>query len=176
MARSIYTESDIEGTHPLGKSPRPLFSGCVVCESPRTWRRKTEIFFDFGLFEFLAIIGIAALSRRVYSSKFAGILFMIASVAGPAALLFLSPGPVQKWIAVLCLATATVNVAVVGAVVQRGSVPALKFPAAMRKQFGLRGSMKRPAGPHGSTTLGPNADAILKEHSANSVSSIDAGV
>jgi len=30
IARSIYTELDIACIHPLGKSPRTIFAGCVV--------------------------------------------------------------------------------------------------------------------------------------------------
>jgi hypothetical protein len=123
---------------------------------------STEIFLDFGLFEFLVVIGIAALSRRVYSSKLAGTLFLIVSLIGPAALMFLVAGGVRKGIAGLCLATTMVNVAVLAAVLQRGRVPELKFPLNRRKQFGfLRGAKNLATMPSCNETLGQAARADI---------------
>jgi hypothetical protein len=87
-----------------------------------------EIFVDFGLFEFLAAIGIAALSRTIYAKKLPGIVFLIVSAAAPVTLLIVVSSPIQRWIAAACLATALVNIAVIGAVLQTGKVPVLKLP------------------------------------------------
>jgi len=93
-----------------------------------------EILVDFGLFELLVAIGIGALARGIYSNKPLGIPFLILSAVAPATLLILVSGSTQRLIAAVCLATTLVNIAVIGAILQTGNVPVLKF------KFPLRGS------------------------------------
>jgi hypothetical protein len=97
-----------------------------------------EIFVDFGLFELLTAIGIAALSRAIYSKKLLGILFLVASAAAPSILLVIVSGSIQRWVAVATLATALVNLGVIAAVLQAGEIPVLKFARRTRRHISTK--------------------------------------
>lgn len=88
------------------------------------------------------MVGLAALSRRVYSRKLLGIIFLLVSVVAPVALLALAAGPVQRWIAAGCVATTLVNAAVIAAVLQTGKVPQLKLALKARDQAKLARSVE----------------------------------
>ena len=78
-----------------------------------------EVFVDFGLFELLAATGLALIARRVYTRRWSTATFLILSVAAPIVLLFFVGENFVRWIAVICLATALVNVSLIFLLIRR---------------------------------------------------------
>jgi hypothetical protein len=71
-----------------------------------------EPFVDFGLFEFFAFSGLAAIGRIVLRRPVTRFVWLAISVAAPFTLVVWSPTETVRWIATVALATTCVNVAV----------------------------------------------------------------
>ena len=80
-----------------------------------------EPFVDFGLFEFLAITGLAALGRATYKRPATRWLLVVISVAAPAAILFLATTELVRWLAAVAVACSLISTSMVVDVVLRGS-------------------------------------------------------
>ena len=78
-----------------------------------------EIFVDFGMFELLVALGLAAMSRAVFRRVWLGVLFLVWTAAAPAVLLFVARDELVRWIAVACLVPALVNVATLAMLMKR---------------------------------------------------------
>lgn len=103
-----------------------------------------EVFVDFGLFELLVALGIAALARAIYSHKISGFGLLLVSIGAPATLVIVATRGPHRWLAAVCLATALVNAAVVFGAMERGATTGprkgagLSDQADYRKAGGLR--------------------------------------
>ena len=72
-----------------------------------------EIFVDFGMFELLAALGLAALGKAIYKRPRLAFAFLAASVLSPLILIFVVLGELPRWLAAIALGTALVNAAVI---------------------------------------------------------------
>ena len=72
-----------------------------------------EVFVDFGLFELLAAAGLAIIARKVYTRRWLALTFLILSMVAPLLLVFFVHEGLLRWIAVICLTTALVNVSLI---------------------------------------------------------------
>jgi hypothetical protein len=84
-----------------------------------------EIFVDFGLFELLVAMGLARVAGRLYASRLAAGILLLASVTIPAALVVLGSSELTRWLAAGALATALVNAAFIVTVLRRPAVEPL---------------------------------------------------
>jgi len=92
-----------------------------------------EVFVDFGLFEVIAALGLAAAARLAYSRKAVGLGLLLLSIVAPAALIFVVPEGAARWLAALALGTALLNATVVFGALQEGVVPRLLQHVAWRR-------------------------------------------
>lgn len=72
-----------------------------------------EVFVDFGLFEILIAMGLAAVARLLYSRIYLAFGVLLASVLLPIVLVFLVPDGPTKYVAVASLGTSLVNAIVI---------------------------------------------------------------
>jgi hypothetical protein len=84
-----------------------------------------EVFVDFGLFEILAAAGLAAVARRVYTRRWLGFGFLVVSLITPVALVFITTEGLARWVAVGCLATSLVNVALIFSLIRHWDMTTL---------------------------------------------------
>jgi hypothetical protein len=102
-----------------------------------------EVFVDFGLFELLAVAGIALIARKVYSKRWLALAFLILSLVAPIVLVIFVNEGLIRWIAVICLATALVNVSLIFLLIRRWDMSSLldKQPASSPKLSGSKQSL-----------------------------------
>jgi len=103
-----------------------------------------EIFIDCGLFELLAVVGLGALARTIYSRRVLGIAFLVLSAAAPLVLLGMVSGPRLRWVGVVSAAMALVNVGVVAAAMQEGRIPRLRLPRRRKRGEPSHPETERP--------------------------------
>ena len=84
-----------------------------------------EIFVDFGLFEVLVGLGLAAASRAIFARRRVGILFLVWASLAPIAVVFTAQSELARWIGVAALASALVNVATIATLIRRHDLAAL---------------------------------------------------
>jgi hypothetical protein len=84
-----------------------------------------EVFVDFGLFELLAATGLAIIARRVYTRRWLALTFLILSLVAPILLVFFASQNLLRWIAVICVATAFVNVSLIFLLIRRWDMSVL---------------------------------------------------
>lgn len=94
-----------------------------------------EVFVDFGLFEILAATGLAIVAKKVYTRRWPAFACLILSLMAPIALVFLVHESLIRWIAVVDLATALVNVSLIFLLIRRWDVSTLlaKQPSSCSK-------------------------------------------
>jgi hypothetical protein len=95
-----------------------------------------EVFVDFGLFEVLAALGLAAAARLVYSRRLIGIGVLLLSLGAPAILIFVVPEGAPRWLAALTLGMALLNATVVFGALQDEAVPRLLRHVRWRRTAG----------------------------------------
>jgi hypothetical protein len=78
-----------------------------------------EVFVDFGLFELLAITGLAAVGRAAYKWPITRWLLILVSIAIPIAILFLAPTELVRWLAAMAVASSLINTSVIADTLRR---------------------------------------------------------
>jgi hypothetical protein len=84
-----------------------------------------EIFVDFGLFEMIVALGLAAASRTIFSRRWMAVCFLVFACAAPVALIVVAGNELVRWMAVACLVPALVNVATIATIMRRHDLAAL---------------------------------------------------
>lgn len=86
-----------------------------------------EVFLDFGLFEFAAAVGLAALARQIFGRRWLTWIYLVSSLIAPLILIIIVQKGVARWIAVFCLATSLLNATLVFSLLRRNnSAPLVK--------------------------------------------------
>jgi len=78
-----------------------------------------EVFADFGVFELLAVAGLVIAGKRIYASRWWGLVFLLLSVIAPITLVFITHERLVRWIAFGCVATSLVNTSLIFSHIRR---------------------------------------------------------
>lgn len=102
-----------------------------------------EIFVDFGLFEILALAGLAAIARRIYARPYLGLASLALSVVAPAILALLAPDGWLRWVAVACVATSLINASLIVGFLRQPPQPPSTMDCSPRKTLEREELQKR---------------------------------
>ena len=78
-----------------------------------------EVFADFGVFELLAVAGLAIAAKTIYARRWRGLAFLVLSLIAPIALVFTTHERLVRWIALGCVATSLVNASLIFSHIRR---------------------------------------------------------